>query len=390
MKLVCRLVGLLLLCSLVALADTEVGQQTDPGLERYKFPPSLLISVLDSPHKARVNGTDVVCYELLVTNLEESEGKLEALECIADGQVIRTFSPDELPGMSRRLSLGGTALDKPVLSAKDSVVFYLWLEQKTPLTALHHRLKVNFGKGPITIEGAQTPVDNVEPVLVGLPFRAQGRWAAIGAPSNQAGHRRAVLVVGGRPWISQRFAIDWVLLGPDGFMSKGDGSKNEDHYCYGAEALAVADGEIVDTYDKVPSQKPSLNERAVPITLETVGGNWVALKIDENRYGMYAHLIPGSLKVKKGDRVKKGDVLGLVGNTGNSTAPHLHFHVSSTPHWISSVGLPYRIDSYLSVGKLVENNSNSEGYTFEPHSKGDSPRTGDLPQESEVIWVGER
>ena len=383
----CLMAFLLLFSFSPAVADPGSSEKPDPTTERYKFPSNLLMQVLDPPYKAHVHGQDVLCYELVVTNLEKTEGKLLGLECLSEGQQVASYTPEQLVSMSRRLTFAGSALENASLAPGETAVFYLWLDSAKLPQSLTHKLKLDFGKGPTAIEGAGTEVSFVEPVRVGLPFRAKGRWAAIGAPSNEAGHRRAVIIVDGRPWVSQRFAIDWVLLGDDGLMAKGDGSKNEDHYCYGAEALAVADGEIVATYDEVPSQEPSANERAVPITLETIGGNWVALKIADQRYGMYAHLIPGSLRVKKGDKVKKGDVLGLVGNTGNSTAPHLHFHVSTTPSWISSVGMPYRIESYTSAGKLVETDARPEGYTFQPHSEGESKRVDDLPQESEVIWV---
>lgn len=356
--------------------------------DRYHFPPAVLMSVLDAPQKAKVNGEEVLCYELLVSNLENKDARLVELQCWSDDKLFRSYSGEQLLGLSRRLAPGGEALSEAVIPANATVVFYLWLEAEADIKGLKHVLSVDPGKGVVSISGAETEVGQQDPVVVGLPFRAKGQWAAIGAPSNQAGHRRAVLMVDGRPWISQRYAIDWIMLGPDGRMAKGDGSRNEDHYCNGVEVLAVADGVIVETYDKVPSNEPSPDKRAVPITLETIGGNWVSLEIAEGRYGMYAHLIPGSLKVKKGDRVKKGDVLGLVGNTGNSTAPHLHFHVSSTPHWINSVGLPYRIDSYRSVGTLQDDEQGPEGFLFVPRRAGESVRTNDLPSEAEVIEVG--
>jgi murein DD-endopeptidase MepM/ murein hydrolase activator NlpD len=95
---------------------------------------------------------------------------------------------------------------------------------------------------------------------------------------------------------------------------------------------------------------PGINSRAVPITLETVGGNHVVLDIGGGHYAFYAHLKPGSLKVKLGDKVKRGQVIGLVGNTGNSTEPHLHFHVADGISPLGSEGLPYRLESFEIVG----------------------------------------
>ena len=88
----------------------------------------------------------------------------------------------------------------------------------------------------------------------------------------------------------------------------------------------------------------------MPITLETVGGNHVIIDIGGGHYAFYAHLKPGSLRVKVGDRVKRGQVIALVGNTGNSTEPHLHFHISDYPSPLGSEGMPYGYDAFEVVG----------------------------------------
>src|SRR6185437_10199900 len=84
--------------------------------------------------------------------------------------------------------------------------------------------------------------------------------------------------------------------------------------------------------------------RAVDMTMETAGGNFVALDIGFHRYALYGHLIPGSLKVKVGDSVKRGQVLGRLGNSGNSTEPHLHFQIADAPSFLLANGLPYLYD----------------------------------------------
>jgi murein DD-endopeptidase MepM/ murein hydrolase activator NlpD len=102
--------------------------------------------------------------------------------------------------------------------------------------------------------------------------------------------------------------------------------------------------------DSIPENVPGINSRAVPITLETVGGNHVIIDIGGGYYAFYAHLKPGSLKVKLGDKVTRGQVVGLVGNSGNSTEPHLHFHISDGNSPLGSEGVPYRLDSFEIVG----------------------------------------
>jgi murein DD-endopeptidase MepM/ murein hydrolase activator NlpD len=103
--------------------------------------------------------------------------------------------------------------------------------------------------------------------------------------------------------------------------------------------------------DSIPENVPGVNSRAVPITLETVGGNRVIIDIGGGYYAFYAHLKPGGVKVKLGDKVKRGQVIGIVGNTGNSTEPHLHFHIADANSPLGSEGVPYRLDSFEIVGR---------------------------------------
>jgi hypothetical protein len=151
--------------------------------------------------------------------------------------------------------------------------------------------------------------------------------------------------------IAQRFAIDYVKLGDDGRTFTGDRLKNENYHAYGVDALAVADGRVVEVKDGIPENIPGPTSRAVPITLETVGGNHIILDLGGGRYAFYAHLKPGSLRVRLGDRVRRGQVLALVGNSGNSTEPHLHFHLSDANSPLGAEGIPYALESLEIVGR---------------------------------------
>src|SRR5262249_44580608 len=108
---------------------------------------------------------------------------------------------------------------------------------------------------------------------------------------------------------------------------------------------------VVAIKDGIPQNIPGATSRAVPITLETVAGNHVILDLGQGRYAFYAHLQPGSLRVKVGDQVRRGQVLGLVGNSGNSTEPHLHFHISDANSPLGSEGLPYVFESFEQQGQ---------------------------------------
>ncbi len=174
---------------------------------------------------------------------------------------------------------------------------------------------------------------------------------AASGPSNTFGHRRALIQVNGAAHIAQRFAIDWAQLREDGKTWAGDLLKSESYRGYGAEALTVADAEVAAVKDGVPDNTPGATSRAVPITLETVGGNHVILDLGQGRYAFYAYLQPGSLRVKVGDKVGRGQVVGLVGNSRNSTEPHLHFHFSDKNSPPSSEGLTHVFDSFEVQGK---------------------------------------
>ena len=101
--------------------------------------------------------------------------------------------------------------------------------------------------------------------------------------------------------------------------------------------------------DGIPENVPLAAERAVPITLETIGGNYVMQAVGNRQVAYYAHLQPGSIRVKPGDRVRRGQSLGLLGNSGNSDLPHLHFHISDDSS-LASEGLPYVFDSFETLG----------------------------------------
>jgi murein DD-endopeptidase MepM/ murein hydrolase activator NlpD len=148
--------------------------------------------------------------------------------------------------------------------------------------------------------------------------------------------------------LAQRYAVDWEQLDADDRIYSGK-KKVENYTIYGQEAIAAADATVVKVVDGLPEQKPGVFPEG--ISPEEADGNSVILDIGGGNYALYAHFQPGTIRVKEGDRVERGDVLALVGNSGNSLAPHLHFHVMSGPLSLASNGLPYVIDSYTVTGQ---------------------------------------
>ena len=148
----------------------------------------------------------------------------------------------------------------------------------------------------------------------------------------------------------ERFAYDIVLLHPDGTFAAGAGSKPEDFYGFGQPVVATAPGKIVaavDQYDDNPVGKP--------IKGSPKEGNNIVIDHGNGEFSMYAHLKRGSVKVKPGDEVKAGQVLALVGNSGNSPVPHLHYHLQTTPDWFHGDGLPTPFQHLIVNGKPAPN-----------------------------------
>jgi hypothetical protein len=205
---------------------------------------------------------------------------------------------------------------------------------------------VQLGDDPelLTLTCARTPVER-NPVRLHSPLRGE-RWVAVNGPSNDVYHRRGLLAIGGRVQIAQRFAIDFLKEGADGKTHTGESKLNKSYLCYGAEALSAANARVAAIKDGIPENVPDTDTRAVPMHLDTVTGNHVVLDLGGGRFALYAHLQPQSIRVKPGDRVRRGQLLGLVGNSGNSTEPHLHFQVTNGVEPLASEGLPFVFDSF--------------------------------------------
>lgn len=318
----------------------------EPGKPPLDVPVDLRVP--EPPTPFRADGRTHLVYELHLANLARRELVLRSVEVSAGGHPLARFAGPDLASAAGRPGSDAAGLDRLRIGGGLSAILYLWvpLPDGPPPTAIEHTLVAALADTPgeLTLRGFSVPV-RTDPVRVIAAPLAGGPWRAANGPSNLSGHRRALIPVAGRARISQRFAIDWVKPGDDGKTFRGDAAKNESYFAYGARALAVADGVVTEVKDGIPQNVPGPT-RAVPITLETIGGNHVLVDLGGNRFAFYAHLQPGSLKVKRGDRVRRGQLLGLVGNSGNSTQPHLHFHLGDASSPLGAEGLPYALESF--------------------------------------------
>jgi murein DD-endopeptidase MepM/ murein hydrolase activator NlpD len=287
-------------------------------------------------------GASNLIYEIHLTNLSPVELHVERIEVLNGEGLMASFDGAALGAMLRPFGPPGGGDNRTVAAGMRTVAFLLVrFNAPTPApAALRHRITIDGRAVETTVA-----VSAAKPPVLGPPLRG-GDWQAGNGPSNTSGHRRALMPIDGRLAAAQRFAIDWVKIGANGLSFDGDAKDNKAYYAYGAELLAVADAVVADTKDGIPENVPGIASRAVPITLDTVGGNYVVLDLGGGNFAFYAHLQPGSLKVKTGDKVRRGQVLGLLGNSGNSTEPHLHFHVSDGMSPLGSEGVPYHLDAF--------------------------------------------
>jgi murein DD-endopeptidase MepM/ murein hydrolase activator NlpD len=172
-------------------------------------------------------------------------------------------------------------------------------------------------------------------------------------------------------------------LAENGKAWHDDPKINANWYSYGVEVLAVADSVVASIKDGIPENVPTSPTRAVPITAQTIGGNIVILALGNGGFAYYAHLQPGSLRVKSGDRVRRGQVLGLLGNSGNSDAPHLHFHMSDNDS-LASEGLPYAFDSFEFLGDADYDKVFQDGWT-PPAGAKPQKRVREIPAENAAV-----
>jgi len=339
------------------------------------FDPPLEITVPTPPTAFQGGGRWHMVYELHITNLDSKEVVLQRLE--AGGKRLEAKDLEPLlmrPGMPKL-----TFAEKLKLGAGLRAIVPMWITvdriAQVP-ESLDHKLTITSGDPAKerSVSGFRVAARKGPPVI-GPPLQG-GEWLAANGPSNISVHRRAMLPHGGAFRVAQRFAIDFVRLRDNGRSFDGDAKVNANYRCYGSEALAVADSVVASIKDGIPENVPGPASRAVPITMATIGGNFVILDLGAGRFAFYAHLQPGSLRVKAGDKVRRGQVLGLVGNSGNSTEPHLHFHISDANAPLVSEGLPYAFAEFERQGS---------GFGWKPGSTPSEPRYMEMPLQNDVV-----
>src|SRR6478609_8202207 len=350
-----------------------------PGLTVKDAFTSVMVQVTNPP-TFPFHGSDGrfhVAYNVVLQNASRVPAtirKLEVVDATDATKVIASFAGKQLVdptcgfGDCNRLrALPSAPVKDAVISPQQARVlfvdFVLDSLAAAPKYVMHH-LFIDGAASPVTtspvpVDYTVTPysISASGPIVVGPPLKGTNWVALNGCCEPGWPHRSTPLPLNGNLVGGQLFAIDWKRTNDAGAFYTGDKTRNESYVDYGSPILAVADGVVTATLDGQEANAPGVLPADSPVlgpklTVQNVDGNHIVLRIAPGAYAFYAHLLKGSLLVKVGDRVRKGQVIASLGNTGNANASHLHFHIMNGPSVLGSSGIPYVIDDFQYQGQV--------------------------------------
>jgi murein DD-endopeptidase MepM/ murein hydrolase activator NlpD len=389
---------LLALLIVVLSAGGNLGVRAQDATPEGGFGPSadttsaLLVTAFSTPFVVSASdGMDHIEYDLMFTNAFISPVTIDRIEVLdpsgtvlldLQGEAVVAETLQILPSEFTNVVPYGGAL---------ATVLDVVVPVGTAPAELTHRISYSLEPdtlapaliGARTIEGPTVTVDPRPAIVVSAPFDS-GLWLNADGCCVARNHRTFITSRGGLQLVKpETFAIDWV--GFDGTnAATGDGTKNSDYVGYGANIVSATEGIVIDVRDGHP--EPEASEAPILTGPEDYSGNSVVVQVEEGVYAFYAHLQPGSVAVEIGDRVEVGQLLGALGNSGNSTAPHLHFELMDGPNVLIANSLPFVIDTYELVGdtdmEFVDGKPTVSTITGTP-----GPQIDTLPLHATVIEI---
>lgn len=330
---------------LAACAVTPRAQGTPIG-------EGLVMKIAVPPAPVRVEGRWQLRYEVRLSNRSGAPLSLEDFSLLdaQHGHLVARIAGDRF---TRDLVIGGakpaSKPDKPRLASlapgEQAVLFVdIALPRRPVADSLRQRVSYRVAGAPHNIS-APLVLSRVPPSLLAPPLRG-GPWVAVHSPDWPRGHRR---VYYGKAHLPSRYAIDWVKLDDKGRYADGDTDLAQAWYGYGAEVLAVADARVAAVRDGMDEPaRVSLRTTHAP---QDDAGNYVALQLADGRFAFYEHLKKDSIRVAVGERVRVGEVIAALGFSGESTGPHLHFHVADANSPLAAEGMPFAIGRFTRLGR---------------------------------------
>lgn len=297
------------------------------------------------------DGRTHLAYELQLTNTLSGTVTLQSLTAVSGDRRLLTLTGDNLKYWTR--ALGNTAVATNVLGPGQSAL--VWLDvaldggAEVP-TGLTHSIRLSVAKplpgligNDVTQDVAPVQVSTRTPVAVSPPLDGPN-WLDGDSCCDMTAHRMAANPINGKLFVSERFAVDYVQLTKDFRLVTGDPTRLTSYPYYNAPIHAVGDGTVVSVRDDLPDQVPGKSPGG--LRLDQYAGNHIVQDLGHGNFAFYAHLRPGSITVKPGDKLTAEQTIAALGNSGNTDAPHLHFHVIDGPDPLVADGLPFVISSF--------------------------------------------
>lgn len=340
-----------------AIAALAWGAPARAGSDASAVLSPLGMSVLAPPQPVLGgDGRMHLVYEIKIANQSAAPVTVDSVQAIAKGEAIgRRLDAAALPSVLR-LDGGGTGA---TIGAGEGAMLFMDVSYPSRRKAprrLRHAFSISYPAGSSTptqlsFTGVRTDVDDEPAVEIAPPVRGE-RWLVGNGCCGLTAHRAATLAINGTIHAPERFAIDLVRLNEANLLFEGPADQLASYPFFGAKVRSVAPGKVVRVQDGLPDEVPGAFPAGA--TIQNAGGNYVVVDIGDGRYAFYAHLQPGRLRVRPGDRVREGQVLGLLGNSGNSDGPHLHFHLMDSPSPLQSNGLPFTFTRYRGQGVVTD------------------------------------
>jgi len=354
----------------------------------------LLLDVPTMPTPVRAMDKSYLIYELHITNLRTNSLELNRIDIFADPIAATPLVRYDSAYLEQWISHPGLSNDLPdqrrIGGGRRAVLFLtVPIDSGAVPARLRHRLFFKEEKGEdIMEEGALVTVRHDSPLVISAPLHGD-KWVALNSLGNHSHHRMWWIPYQGKVILPQRYAVDWFQLGPHERPFHDDPRENKNYYSYGAEVLAVANATVLETRDGRPDNSPFVVDKNA-VQPEDGPGNYVLLDLGKGHFAVYAHLQPGSIRVKAGQRVHLGQTLGKLGCSGSADFPHLHFHIQDAKTPILADGLPYVLSSFVVQGKAQSLDALMEGKGFAkiPVAK-TNKRTREFPLDNQIVRFAE-
>ncbi len=316
------------------------------GLFSHGQDKALAGSVLYTSGLAGINGRNVFLSEVRIVNKSMLPIDVVSLNVEADnGLILYHVSGKALQKLTNN--------EKNTLAIGDSTIFYLDIPWDKPEDGQHFRYVFTYNAGQhqdrqLIIEAS---FKEKEPIVLSAPLKGK-YWTAIYSSEWQRGHRRVYYTINGASKIPGRFAIDFVRLADNGMLYRNDADSIRNYYSYGEEVLAVADATVVSLKNDFEEGETISGQFRQDGS--NGSGNYLVLQVRKNVFVFYEHLQPGSIGVKVGDKVIKGQVVSKVGFTGDASEPHLHLHVADNSSVLDAEGLPFVFEKFTYQGIFID------------------------------------